>query len=84
MANPPIMSDEYSLFFNKFLNANTLLQTATDASFFAVMAVGATMVIISCGIDLSVGSIFALSGVAMAMVLRKVGASEMGAFSTAV
>ena len=55
---------------NNFLNSYTLIQTATDASFFAVMAVGATMVIISGGIDLSVGSIYALAGVAMAMVLR--------------
>ncbi len=55
---------------NNFLNSNTLLQTATDASFFSIMAVGATIVIISGGIDLSVGSIFALSGVTMAMFLR--------------
>jgi ribose/xylose/arabinose/galactoside ABC-type transport system permease subunit len=55
---------------NNFLNSYTLIQTATDASFFAVMAVGATMVIISGGIDLSVGSVYALSGVATAMVLR--------------
>ena len=55
---------------NNFLNSNTLIQTATDASFFAVMAVGATIVIISGGIDLSVGSIYALAGVTMAMVLR--------------
>lgn len=55
---------------NNFLNVNTLLQTATDASFFAVMAVGATLVIISGGIDLSVGSIFALAAVATALVLR--------------
>src|SRR4051812_28251755 len=44
---------------NNFLNANTLVQTATDASFFAIMAIGATFVIISGGIDLSVGSIYA-------------------------
>lgn len=55
---------------NNFLNSYTLIQTATDASFFAVMAVGATIVIISGGIDLSVGSIYALAGVTMAMVLR--------------
>ena len=42
---------------NNFLNWYTLIQTATDASFFAIMAVGATIVIISGGIDLSVGSI---------------------------
>lgn len=55
---------------NNFLNVNTLLQTATDASFFAIMAAGATLVIISAGIDLSVGSVFALSGVTMALALR--------------
>ena len=55
---------------NNFLNSNTLVQTATDASFFAIMAIGATVVIISGGIDLSVGSIYALSGVTTALVLR--------------
>lgn len=55
---------------NNFLNSYTLIQTATDASFFAIMAVGATIVIISGGIDLSVGSIYALAGVSTAMVLR--------------
>jgi ribose transport system permease protein len=58
---------------NNFLNSYTLIQTATDASFFAIMAVGATMVIISGGIDLSVGSIYALAGVTTAMVLRSAG-----------
>ena len=64
---------------NNFLNAYTLIQTATDASFFAIMAVGATLVIISGGIDLSVGSIYALSGVAMAMALRAMGPSDPAA-----
>jgi ribose/xylose/arabinose/galactoside ABC-type transport system permease subunit len=58
---------------NNFLNSHTLIQTATDASFFAIMAVGATIVIISGGIDLSVGSIYALAGVSMAMALRALG-----------
>ncbi|MEP6730315.1 MAG: ABC transporter permease, partial [bacterium] len=64
---------------NNFWNANTLVQTATDASFFAMMAIGATMVIISGGIDLSVGSIYALAGVAMAMLLRHLGPMSDGA-----
>jgi ribose transport system permease protein len=55
---------------NNFYNWHTLLQTATDASFFAIMAVGATVVIISGGIDLSVGSVYAMAGVGTAMVLR--------------
>src|SRR5256885_17105877 len=68
---------------NNFLNFNTLIQTATDASFFAIMAVGATMGIISGGIDLSVGSIYALSGVTTAMAPRSMGPSgPMPTFAT--
>jgi ribose/xylose/arabinose/galactoside ABC-type transport system permease subunit len=58
---------------NNFWNANTIIQTLTDASFFAIMAIGATLVIITGGIDLSVGSIYALSGVSMALALRALG-----------
>ncbi len=58
---------------NNFWNANTIIQTLTDASFFAVMAIGATLVIITGGIDLSVGSVYALSGVSMALTLRAAG-----------
>ena len=58
---------------NNFLNAYTLVQMGTDASAFAIMGVGATIVIIAGGIDLSVGAIYALSGVGTAMVLRALG-----------
>lgn len=61
---------------NNFLNLNTLFQIATDTSFFAIMAAGATVVIISGGIDLSVGSIYALAGVTTAMALRAMGSSS--------
>ncbi|MEJ7812509.1 MAG: ABC transporter permease [Gemmatimonadaceae bacterium] len=63
---------------NNFWNSFTLIQTATDASFFAIMAIGATVVIISGGIDLSVGSIYALAGVTMALVLRGAGPMSDG------
>lgn len=63
---------------NNFWNSYTLIQTATDASFFAIMAIGATVVIISGGIDLSVGSIYALAGVTMALVLRGAGPLPAG------
>jgi ribose transport system permease protein len=55
---------------NNFLNASTLLQIFTDTSFFAIMAVGMTAVIVSAGIDLSVGSIYALCGVSLALLMR--------------
>src|SRR5712671_5790135 len=58
---------------NKFLNVQNLAQLAKDTSFIAIMAVGATFVIISGGIDLSVGAIYALSSVLAAMVLRSFG-----------
>src|SRR5438876_8503742 len=58
---------------NKFLNARNLDQLAKDTSFIAIMAVGATFVIISVGIDLSVGAIYALASVLAALVFRVYG-----------
>src|SRR5689334_15878307 len=69
---------------NNFWNANTIVQTLTDASFFAIMAMGATMVIISGGIDLSVGSIYALAGVTMAIVVRAMGTNTAGTAIVAI
>jgi ribose transport system permease protein len=63
---------------NKFFNAKTLVQIAKDTSFFAIMAVGMTFVIITGGIDLSIGSIFALASVFGAMVLSPYGPSGGG------
>lgn len=60
---------------NRFLNPDNLIQVATSASFIAIMAVGATAVIVSGGIDLSVGSIYALAAIAGAAALRWVSAS---------
>src|SRR5436190_23772295 len=56
---------------NKFLNARNLTQLAKDTSFIAIMAVGATVVIISGGIDLSVGATYALASVLSALVFTK-------------
>src|SRR5579859_5710329 len=58
---------------NKFLNAQNLAQVAKDTSFIAIMAVGATFVIISGGIDLSVAAIYALASVLGALVFQKYG-----------
>src|ERR1041385_3797844 len=58
---------------NKFLNAQNLAQLAKDTSFIAIMAVGATFVIISGGIDLSVGATYALASVLAAIVFRQYG-----------
>jgi ribose/xylose/arabinose/galactoside ABC-type transport system permease subunit len=58
---------------NKFFNAETLTQIAKDTSFFAIMAVGMTVVIITAGIDLSVGSVYALASVAGAIYMNQFG-----------
>src|SRR5260370_9947632 len=47
---------------NNFFNAETLTQIAKDTSFFAIMAVGVTIVIITAGIDLSVRVFYAFRG----------------------
>jgi ribose/xylose/arabinose/galactoside ABC-type transport system permease subunit len=58
---------------NNFFNAETLTQIAKDTSFFAIMAVGVTCVIITAGIDLSIGSVYALAAVAGAMFMNQFG-----------
>jgi ribose transport system permease protein len=58
---------------NNFFNAETLTQIAKDTSFFAIMAVGVTTVIITAGIDLSIGSVYALAAVCGAMFMNQFG-----------
>ena len=58
---------------NKFFNGQNLAQLAKDTSFFAIMAVGMTFVIVAGQIDLSIGSIYALCSVLAALLLRRYG-----------
>ncbi len=53
-----------------FLTLSNLLNIAQQTSINAIIAVGMTFVIIAAGIDLSVGSIVALSGVVLAEALH--------------
>ena len=53
-----------------FLTVSNLLNIAQQTSINAIVAAGMTFVIISGGIDLSVGSIVALSGVALGILLQ--------------
>src|SRR3569833_2058366 len=64
---------------NKFLRADNLDKLAKNTSFFAIMAVGATFVILTGGIDLSVGSIYCLAAVCGAMFLHYFGPGGPGA-----
>ena len=53
-----------------FLTVSNLLNIAQQTSINAIVAVGMTFVILSGGIDLSVGSIVALSGVVLGTALQ--------------
>jgi ribose transport system permease protein len=53
-----------------FLTVSNLLNVAQQTSINAIIAVGMTFVIITAGIDLSVGSIMAFSGVVLASALE--------------
>lgn len=54
---------------NKFLSATNLISVFRQFSFYAILAIGMSGVIIAGGIDLSVGSTFALSGVISCMAI---------------
>ena len=54
-----------------FLTVSNLLNVAEQAAIIAIVATGMTFVIITGGIDLSVGSVLAFAGVVMASVLHK-------------
>ena len=64
--------------FGSFLTINNLRNIATDASILLVIAVGMTFVIITAGIDLSVGSVLVFSGVVAAKLMNQVGGDNWG------
>ena len=59
-----------------FLLANNLRNVANQIVVIAIIAVGMTMVIITAGIDLSVGSLIALSAVVAAWIIRSMGGDD--------
>jgi ribose/xylose/arabinose/galactoside ABC-type transport system permease subunit len=57
---------------NTFLNPDNLIAgIATPMSYYAIMAMGLTVVVITGGIDISVGSIMALAGLVTAWALQQ-------------
>ncbi|MFB9834042.1 ABC transporter permease [Actinoallomurus acaciae] len=59
-----------SVSFDRFPTGDNLSNIAITSSFLAMVALGMTFVIITGGIDLSVGSVFALGGVLAAYAVR--------------
>lgn len=62
-----------------FLKADNLLNIANQIAVIAIMAIGMTMVVIAGGIDLSVGSLIALSAVVTARLIRDHAGAEEAA-----
>ena len=59
--------------FPTFLRADNLINIANQIVVIAIIAIGMTMVIITGGIDLSVGSLIALSAVITGLLIEKMG-----------
>jgi ribose transport system permease protein len=68
----------FSLLNGDFFTLFNLGSILVNASVLAVMAVGQTYVIITAGIDLSVGSVLVFSGVTAVVTMRALGGSEAG------
>ncbi|HEY5812532.1 MAG TPA: ABC transporter permease [Terrimicrobiaceae bacterium] len=64
---------------NTFLNFDNLIDgIATPMSYYAIMAIGVTIVIITGGIDISVGSVMALAALGGAAALQNLPADSSG------
>lgn len=70
---------------SSFLTTDNLLNIANQVAIIAIVAIGMTLVIVTAGIDLSVGSFIALSAVITTLAIRDLaggtGASNLGMFA---
>ncbi|MFM7107888.1 MAG: ABC transporter permease [Planctomycetaceae bacterium] len=69
LGQPPIVMPD-TVLWPTFLKADNLLNIANQIAVIAIMAIGMTLVIITGGIDLSVGSLAALAAVVAARLIR--------------
>ena len=75
MAGARVLKPEGYLWPN-FLKADNLLNVANQIAVIAIIAVGMTLVIVTGGIDLSVGSLIALSAVVTSRLIRDAAGGE--------
>ena len=61
---------------SNFLKPDNLLNVANQIAVIAIMAIGMTLVILTGGIDLSVGSLLALAAVLAALFIREFGGAD--------
>lgn len=74
----------YGLAYSQFpniLSTRVIGNLLTDNAYLGIVAVGMTLVILSGGIDLSVGSVIAFSGVFIAVMLRDTGLHPLAVFA---
>ena len=74
----------YALAYSQFpniLSTRVIGNLLTDNAYLGIVAVGMTLVILSGGIDLSVGSVIAFSGVFIAVMLRDTGLHPLAVFA---
>ena len=64
--------------FDSFFAVANARNIATDAAVLLVLAVGATYIIVTAGIDLSVGAVLVFSGVVAAKLMNEVGGESLG------
>ena len=67
-----------ALEYENFVSVSNARNVTTDAAVLLVLAVGMTYVIITAGIDLSVGSVLVFAGVMAAEVMESVGGNNWG------
>jgi ribose transport system permease protein len=67
-----------ALQFENFATVSNLRNVATDVSILLVLAVGMTFVIVTAGIDLSVGSVLVFSGVIAGKLMQEMGGDNWG------
>lgn len=67
--------------FPAMLSTRVIGNLLTDNAYLGIVAVGMTVVIVSGGIDLSVGSVIAFAGVFIAVVLRETGLHPLVVFA---
>ncbi|WP_169732815.1 galactofuranose ABC transporter, permease protein YjfF [Azospirillum halopraeferens] len=70
--------------FPAMLSTRVAANLLTDNAFLGIVAVGMTFVILSGGIDLSVGSVIAFTGVLLAVLIGRAGVHPLVAFALAL
>ena len=75
LGNPGVVTPN-SYRWPNFLKADNLLNIANQIAVIAIIAIGMTLVIITAGIDLSVGSLIALSAVVSTLLIRNFAGAE--------